>query len=151
MSIKTIMSNSPDFAEPQETAYEAAVRMRQRAVGSLVIINEGYAPIGMITDRDLVERVLAAGKDPEVTRLADIMTPSPVTIPDTADIGRALELMRENSVRRLPVEDELGRVCGIVSLDDILAAFAEKCQGIAQLLRAESPRGVAEATTSRWD
>ena len=151
MSIKTVMSNSPDFAEPQETAYKAAVRMQQRAVGSLVVVNEAYAPIGIITDRDLMERVLAAGKDPETTRLADIMTATPITIEETADIGCALQLMRENSVRRLPVEDELGRVCGVISLDDILAAFAEKCQGIAQLLKAESPRGIAESTTSRWE
>lgn len=151
MSIKTLMSSSPDFAEPQETAYEAAGRMRQRAVGSLVVINDTYAAIGIITDRDLVERVLAAGKDPVSTRLADIMTPSPITVADSDDVGRALQLMREHSVRRLPVEDELGRVCGIVSLDDILAGFAENCQGIAQLLKSESPRGVAEASGSRWD
>lgn len=151
MSIKSVMSSSPDYAEPQETARDAAVRMRQRAVGSLIVISETYAPIGIITDRDLMERVLAADKDPEVTRVADIMTPSPVTIAETETIGRALQLMREHSVRRLPVEDELGRVCGMVSLDDILANFAEQFQGIGQLLKAESPRGVAEASTSRWE
>lgn len=151
MSIKSIMSSSPDFAEPQETAFAAAVRMRQRAVGSLIVINEAYAPIGIVTDRDLVERVLAAGKDPESTTIADIMTVSPTSIAESESIARALQLMREHSFRRLPVEDELGRVCGVVSLDDILASFAEQCQGIAQLLKSESPRGIAEATTSRWE
>jgi CBS domain-containing protein len=151
MCIKTIMSSSPDYAEPQETARDAAMRMRQRAVGSLIVINDAYAPVGIITDRDLMERVLAAGKDPDATRLVDIMTASPATIAETDTIGRALQLMREHSVRRLPVEDELGRVCGLVSLDDILANFAEKCQGIAQLLKSESPRGVAEASASRWE
>jgi CBS domain-containing protein len=151
MSIKTLMSSSPDFAEPQETAREAAVRMRQRGVGSLIVISDTYAPIGIITDRDLMERVLAAGKDPDKTLLADIMTSSPVSVAETEDVGRALQLMREHSVRRLPVEDELGRVCGIISLDDIFAAFAEQCKGVAQLLKAESPRGIAEATTSRWE
>lgn len=151
MSIKSVMSGTPDFAEPQETAFEAAVRMRQRAVGSLIVINDAYAPIGILTDRDLMERVLAAGKNPQSTVIADIMTSSPTSIVETESITRALQLMREHSVRRLPVEDELGRVCGVVSLDDILAAFAEQCQGIAQLLKSESPRGVAEATTSRWE
>ena len=151
MSIKSVMSVSPDFAEPHETAFAAAVRMRQRAVGSLIVINDAYAPIGIVTDRDLMERVLAAGKDPESTPIADIMTPSPTSIVETESISRALQLMHERSVRRLPVEDELGRVCGVVSLDDILAAFGEQCQGIAQLLRSESPRGIAEAATSRWE
>lgn len=151
MSVKAIMSRSPDYVELQENARDAAIRMRQRAVGSLIVISDTYAPIGIITDRDLMERVLAAGKNPETTRIVDIMTPSPATISESGTIGRALELMREHSVRRLPVEDELGRVCGIVSLDDILATYAEQCQGIAQLLKAESPRGIAEATTTRWE
>ncbi len=151
MLLKTVMTRSPDFAEPQETVYQAAVRMRQRAVGSLVVINDAYAAIGIITDRDLVERVMAEGKVPESTRIADVMTSSPITICDTEEIERALQLMHEHSVRRLPVEDELGRVCGIVTLDDILAAFAERCQSIAKLLKSESPRGIAEGVTSRWD
>jgi CBS domain-containing protein len=151
MSIKSLMTSSPDLAEPDESAYQAAVRMRQRAVGSLVIVDDAYAAIGMITDRDLVERVLAAGKDPNATRLADIMSQSPVTIGYAADVGHALRLMQQHSVRRLPVVDDLGRVCGVVALDDILAAFADNCQGVAQLLKSEMPRGIAEATSSRWD
>lgn len=151
MSIKTLMSSSPDFAEPQETAYEAAVRMRQRAVGTLIVVNDVYAAIGIVTDRDLVERVLAAGKNPETTRIADVMTSAPVTIGDTEGVKRALQLMQQHSVRRLPVEDELGRICGVVSLDDILAMVADQCRGLTQLLKAESPRGVAESTASRWD
>jgi CBS domain-containing protein len=151
MSIRSLMSSSPDFADPQESAFEAAVRMRQRAVGSLVVVDDTYAAIGIITDRDLMERVLAAGKDPTTTRLADVMTSSPITIRDTEGVARALQLMCDHAVRRLPVEDEHGRVCGVISLDDIIAAFAEQCQGIAKLLRAESPRGFAEAAATRWD
>jgi CBS domain-containing protein len=79
------------------------------------------------------------------------MTPSPVTVGETDSVSHALHLMREHSIRRLPVEDEVGRVCGMVSLDDILAGIAEQCQGISQLLKAESPRGVAEASASRWE
>ncbi|WP_202921313.1 CBS domain-containing protein [Anatilimnocola aggregata] len=145
------MSRAPDFAEAQETAQQAAVRMRQRAVGSLVVVNDAYAAVGMITDRDLVERVLAAGKAPTTTLLADVMTTSPVVIAETEGSVRALQVMQQNCVRRLPVEDELGRICGIVTLDDILAAYGEDFQRIAALLRSGTPQGIAEAAASRCE
>lgn len=151
MSIKTLMTASPDIAEPQETAWQAAVRMRQRAVGSLVVVNDDYAAIGIITDRDLVERVLAAGKDPQTTRLSEIMTPAPVTIADSQDVHQALRLMGRNFVRRLPVVNESDVVVGVISLDDIVAAWAGDGELIVQLIKGESPQGIAEATNSRWD
>lgn len=151
MSIKTLMTTGPDLAEPQETAWQAAVRMRQRAVGSLVIVNDLYAAIGIITDRDLVERVMAAGKDPQVTRLADIMTPAPVTIADSQEVAQALRIMRKNFVRRLPVVNDCNVVVGLISLDDILAAWAGDGDQIAILLKGEMPAGIAEAAISRWE
>jgi signal-transduction protein with cAMP-binding, CBS, and nucleotidyltransferase domain len=151
MSIKMLMTGAPDVAEPQETAWQAAVRMRQRAVGSLVIINDDYAAIGIITDRDLVERVIAAGKDPQVTRLADIMTPAPVTIAESQNTSQALQLMRKNFVRRLPVVDQRDVVIGLISLDDIMTAWAGDGDQIAQLLKGETPAGIAETPTSRWE
>jgi len=151
MSIKSLMSGTPDLAEPQETAWEAAVRMRQRAVGSLVIVNDDGAAIGIITDRDLVERVMAAGKDPQVTRLADVMTPAPVTIADSQEPSEALRIMRKNSVRRLPVVNHDEVVVGLIALDDILVTWAGDGNQIAQLLRGEMPAGIAEAAVSRWD
>lgn len=151
MCVKKVMSSSPDFAEVHETAFQAAVRMRQRAVGSLVIVNESYAPLGILTDRDLVERVMAAAKDPLSTQLAEIMTSSPIVIGEHESTSQALAMMEENDVRRLPVIDELGRVSGVISLDDVMVELANQCKGIARLLTAESPRGIAESATSRWD
>jgi CBS domain-containing protein len=151
MSIKTLMTRAPDVAGPQETAWEAAVRMQQRAVGSLVIVNDESAAIGIITDRDLVERVMATGKDPQVTRLARVMTPAPVTIAESQGISQAVRIMRKNCVRRLPVVDEDNVVIGLISLDDILTAWAGDGDQIAQLLRGETPAGISEAATSRWE
>jgi CBS domain-containing protein len=151
MSIKTLMTGAPDVAGPQETAWEAAVRMQQRAVGSLVIVNDENAAIGIITDRDLVERVIAAGKDPHVTRLAGVMTPAPVTIAESQGISQALRIMRKNCVRRLPVVDDRNVVIGLISLDDIMSDWAGDGDQIAQLLKGETPAGIAEAATSRWE
>ena len=151
MTIQKLMTGGPDVAELEETAWQAAVRMRQRAIGSLVIVNDNYAAVGIITDRDLVERVMAAGKDSQTTRLAEVMTPAPVTIVETEEVSHALRLMRKNCIRRLPVVNELGVVCGLISLDDILAAWAGDAEQIAQLLKGESPEGIAEAAISRWE
>lgn len=151
MSIQKMLSGTPDVAEPHESASQAAVRMRQRAVGSLVIVNDDYAAVGIITDRDLVERVMAAGKDPIATKLADVMTPAPVTIADSAEVSEAVNLMRKHGVRRLPVVNEIDKVCGLISLDDVIALLAGECENIAQLIKGEMPRGICEATTSRWE
>jgi signal-transduction protein with cAMP-binding, CBS, and nucleotidyltransferase domain len=151
MSIRTLMTKSPDVAGPQETAWESAVRMQQRAVGSLVIVNDENAAIGIITDRDLVERVMAAGKDPQVTRLAGVMTPAPVTIAESQEISHALRVMRMNCVRRLPVVNDHNVVIGVITLDDIMSAWAGDSDQIAQLLKRETPAGIAEETTSRWE
>jgi CBS domain-containing protein len=151
MSIRKLMSGAPDVAGPQETAWEAAVRMQQRAVGSLVVVNDEQAAIGIITDRDLVERVMAAGKDPQVTRLAGVMTPAPVTIDASQEVSQALCVMRKNCVRRLPVVNEQNVVIGVISLDDIISAWAGDGDQIAQLLKGETPAGIADQSTSRWE
>jgi signal-transduction protein with cAMP-binding, CBS, and nucleotidyltransferase domain len=151
MSIKKLMSGAPDVAGPQETAWEAAVRMQQRAVGSLVVFNDEQAAIGIITDRDLVERVMAAGKDPQVTRLAGVMTPAPVTIAESQEVSQALRVMRKNCVRRLPVVNVHNVVIGLIALDDIVSAWASDGDQIAQLLKGETPAGIAEEATSRWE
>jgi CBS domain-containing protein len=151
MTIQKLLTGGPDVAELDETAGQAAVRMRQRAIGSLIIVNDNYAAVGIITDRDLVERVMAAGKDPQTTRLADVMTPAPVTVVASEAVSQALRVMRKNCVRRLPVVNELGVVCGLISLDDILVAWAGDGEQIAQLLKGETPAGIAEATNSRWE
>ena len=151
MSVKKLMSGAPDVAGPQETAWEAAVRMQQRAVGSLVIVNDENAAIGIITDRDLVERVMAAGKDPQVTQLAGVMTAAPITITESQDVSQALRVMRKNYIRRLPVVNERNVVMGLISLDDIMSAWAGDGDQIAQLLKGETPAGIAEEATSRWE
>ena len=133
-----------DLVQPDETAWQAAVRMRQRVVGSLVALDDARQPIGIITDRDLMERVLAAGKDPSVTLARDVMTPRPTTIAEEQSVWRALELMREGRFRRLPVVDQNGALAGLLTLDDVLMLLAEGMAHIGETVRRETPQGVAE-------
>jgi CBS domain-containing protein len=117
--------------------------MHQRSVGALVILNESTEPTGILTDRDLIVRVMAKGLDPNMTTIADVMTMEPKTISEDASIESAMSLMRRGGFRRLPVVDANGKLVGLLSLDDVLMLLAEEFSQIGQLLERETPQGVA--------
>jgi CBS domain-containing protein len=138
MSAGRICSRDVDTASYDESVADAARRMRDRQVGSLIVVDE-QRPVGIITDRDLTVRVLAAGIDPRLTRVSEAMTPSPTTIREDDSIEAALGYMRAGRFRRLPVVGRDGRVIGILALDDVLELVAQELADIGQLLRREAP------------
>jgi CBS domain-containing protein len=108
--------------------------MRDHGVGCLVAIHDGR-PMGLVTDRDLVVRVLAHGIDPKTSLLADFVTYNPVTVATGESVDTASERMRMHGVRRLPLVDERGQVVGIVTADDLIVLLGSElagvCDGIA--------------------
>jgi CBS domain-containing protein len=144
MSVGRICQREVDLARSDETVREAAERMHQRTVGTLVVLGALKQPVGILTDRDLVIRVLAAGRDPGETRVGDVMTPHPTSVEEETPIETALALMKSGAFRRLPVVDRGGRLVGLVSLDDILLLLSEEFVSIGGLLARETPRSVAE-------
>lgn len=142
MSVGKICIREVDTAEAGETVFCAAQRMHQRAVGTLVVVNYAREPIGIVTDRDLVERVVAKGRHPLETLVRDMMTPGPVTISENSSIEMALAAMRSGQFRRLPVVDENQRLVGLVSLDDILVLLAGEFADVGDLLQREMPDAV---------
>ncbi len=148
MTVGRICIREVDTAETRETVWQAAERMHQRAVGTLVVLNDAQQPIGIVTDRDLVERVLAARRDPNATTVGEVMTCEVKTISEDAPIESALSLMRRGRLRRVPVVGEQGKLAGLLSLDDVLMLLAEEFVQIGQVLERETPRGVAEQTLS---
>jgi CBS domain-containing protein len=152
MSLRPVCTREVDVARPFESVWQAAVRMRQRAVGTLVVVNAERRPIGIVTDRDLMERVLATAKDSNTTSIREVMTPEPTTIWEEDSIEMALALMREGGLRRLPVVDADGILVGLVSLDDVLMLMGEEMAQVSEMLRRETPRAFAEEpVASRWD
>ena len=143
MSIGKICSRGVDTATPEESVLTLAQRMHARKVGTLVVINNNREPIGIITDRDLSMRVVAAGADPARMTACDVMTPSPTTVHFDTDIKDVLGVMRNNSCRRIPVVDGLDHLVGLVSLDDIVELLADEFQTIRDLIREESPESLA--------
>lgn len=144
MSVGRVCVREVDTVDPVETAEVAAGRMHQRAVGALVVVNAEAEPIGIVTDRDLVIRVLARGRIPSETLVQDIMTPGPKTASEQTAIESALSMMRSGRFRRLPVVDPDNKLAGLVTLDDILMLLAEEFAVIGGVLERETPRGVIE-------
>lgn len=116
--------------------------MRRRGVGTLVVINDYQHPVGLVTDRDLVLRVLAELVDPQHTPVEAVMTRHPKTVMEKTSIEQAVELMSSGGYRRLPVVSDAGEVVGMVSLSDVLELSAENFKLIRQILTRERPHQV---------
>jgi CBS domain-containing protein len=144
MSIGRICVREVDTARPDESVAVIAERMHQRSVGALVVTNDTDHVVGIVTDRDLVSRVLAKGLSPTETPVRDVMTVSPKTISEWTQIESALLIMRSGRFRRIPVVDHDSKLVGLITLDDILMLLAEEFSQIGRLLKRETPRAVIE-------
>jgi CBS domain-containing protein len=113
----------PAFTVVQDaTVVRAAEEMRDKEVGDVVVVDAEDTVVGIVTDRDLAVRVIAAHRDPDVTKVDEVMTPSPVTVRALEPVEEAERLMREHLVHRLPVVDAEGRAVGMLSLEDLAAS-----------------------------
>jgi CBS domain-containing protein len=112
------MTADPRGVELETGVAEAARILRDEDVGSLPVLREGRV-IGMLTDRDLVVRVLAEGRDPGSTRVAEVVSGDPVTVRADQDLDEAVRLMARHQVRRLPVVEDGDRLVGILAQADV--------------------------------
>jgi CBS domain-containing protein len=116
--IRDIMTRGAECIGEDETVLEAAKRMAQLDVGALPICSEGNQLTGMLTDRDIVVKVLAKGKDPSSTTAVELEQGEAVTVDADDSVDQALQAMTKHKVRRLPVV-EGGRLVGMVSQGDV--------------------------------
>ncbi|HXJ37588.1 MAG TPA: CBS domain-containing protein [Candidatus Eisenbacteria bacterium] len=138
MTVNDLCRRDVDTVTYDQSALDAARCMRDRQVGSVVVV-DAHRPVGILTDRDLTVRVLAAGLDPGTTRVSEVMTPSPTTVREDVTIVDAVGAMRAGRFRRLPVIRSNGHLVGILALDDVLAMAADELAQVGPLLRRESP------------
>lgn len=140
MSVEALCNYNVASIDPGASLTDAAVRMREAHVGDLVVTEhrEGSdVPVGIVTDRDLVIEVLAAGVDPNELRVADIMSSGVVTVRRDNGLELALRIMHRHGLRRLPVVDSHGGLIGIFSVDDVVAYLAGLAAHVAETLRVE--------------
>ncbi len=126
------ISNFPVVsAFPDQPVMDAVVLMRDEKVGSVVVV-EHQRPIGILTDRDILMRITAEGKDASVTQIRDIMTPNPVVISEEKGVGEVIQVMKVHGKRRFPVVSKEGNLLGIITLDDLLVLLGAEMNGIGQ-------------------
>jgi CBS domain-containing protein len=118
--VADIMTKSVVMTNPEASITDTCKLMADKGVGSVVVV-EANKLVGIVTERDIVRRALAAGKEPTTTKINEIMSKPVTTTTPTADVGDATELMRLKNVRRLPVLDKNRVLVGIVTSDDIIA------------------------------
>jgi CBS domain-containing protein len=150
--VRDLMTTQPLVCTPEDTVVEAARLMRDANVGALPVVQdrEDQRVIGIVSDRDIVCRIVAPGGDPWLATVAEALSDDVTVLRETASMDDAVRRMSERQVRRLPVVDASGRLVGILAQADLARASAD--QGDLDDELAEVLEEISEpATNSRAD
>ncbi len=130
--------------QPRATVFEAAEMMAKEGIGAMVVL-DGATLVGIISERDLVTRVLAKRRHSEETLVSDVMTTNVRTITDDQSIESALEIMHRQKFRHLPLVDERAQVIGMVSmralLRDRVGELSQKNADLMSFISTDGPGG----------
>ncbi len=118
MKVRDVMTEKPIHISKDETVAVAARTLTNYNIGAVPVCDGSGRLCGMVTDRDMVIRCIAAGKDPQRTKIAEVMTGGVITAGPNMETTDAANVMGSRQVRRLPVVEN-GKLCGIVSLGDL--------------------------------
>jgi CBS domain-containing protein len=140
MKVRELMTKQPTTVEPNATLGEVATLMKQEDCGSIPVVEAGRL-VGIVTDRDIVIRGVAAGLDPKTQRVSNVMSSDPVTIDAGEDVDEAERKMADRQIRRLPVV-EGGRLVGIIVTAQIARTGNERKVG-------ETLKEISEPTSGR--
>ena len=118
-TIREVMTPGPLTVEATSTVAEAALAMKGADVGPVPVLDTNGRLCGILTDRDITVRVVAEGLDPKTTSVGDVSSVELIVLSPDDTVDDAVQLMRERSIRRLPIVDDSGKPVGIVSLGDL--------------------------------
>src|SRR2546428_12254166 len=125
--VRDAMSGTVRTASLSQTLHQVARVMKDEDVGSLPVVEDGSL-VGVVTDRDIVVRAVAEGRDPDTVTVGEVLSRDPVTIEPDQTLDQALQLMAQHQVRRLPVVDG-GELVGVVAQADVAQKASEKETG----------------------
>ncbi len=135
--VTEVMSEAPvDVVEKGLNVMYAASIMKERARGSLVVVDDGK-PVGIITERDIVRRLVAEGKNASATQVGEIMSTPLISVGPEATLAAAVRVMYENGIRRLPIVEN-DRVIGIITSTDLARVLYRERERSDEILRAMS-------------
>src|SRR4051812_16055205 len=150
MKVSQLMTKNVSVADLETTLEEIATMMRDEDAGAIPVLDGGKV-VGIVTDRDIVLRCIAQGRDPVGTTSEDILSAELTTIGPSEDIDIAARVMAQRQVRRLPVVDESGKLLGMLSLGDIAVKedgdidSAEALEGVSRGVKDEGGRRTGQA------
>lgn len=137
MPIESLLRRPVATLPPDARCSEAAKLMRDENIGAVVVADADGRPLGLVTDRDLVVRVIAGGEDAETLRLRDVMSAEPIYRHRGRSIDQVIATMRDLAIRRIPIVDDDGRLRGVVTMDDLLILLADQLGALAETVRQE--------------
>jgi CBS domain-containing protein len=115
--VRELMTSQPVTLRSDQPLTEAAQTMREQGIGDILVMDDGQLK-GLVTDRDIVVRAVADGRNPRDTQVREVCSPDLVTVTPEDDADTAVRRMREHGVRRIPVVDD-GRPVGVLSIGDM--------------------------------
>jgi CBS domain-containing protein len=118
MKVSEVMTRNPEIIKADESVLKAAETLARKKIGALPV-EKNDRLIGMLTDRDIVVRVVAGGRDPKKTKVEEVVSPEPKYCYEDEDVEHVAKNMHQLLVRRLPVMNRDKRLVGIVSIEDI--------------------------------
>ncbi len=134
MSERTVFQSMPHrpvvWIRPDESVHEAACVMTRARCGSVLVMQPGHL-LGILTERDLMTRVLARARDPATTRVEEVMTPHPICVAPELPVAQAVLIMLEKGFRHLPVMKD-AQILGVFSARDALPREVGAAMGIAE-------------------
>jgi CBS domain-containing protein len=144
MKVRQVAQVPPPTVSPASTVREA-VAVMERSRGGAVVVVDGARLVGVLSERDVMLRVVGAGRDPDTTPVAEVMTADVATVSPETSMVSALELMVERHVRHLPVLADDGAVWGFVSIRNLLQShvefLADQLRSLESFITADGPGG----------
>jgi CBS domain-containing protein len=140
MTVGTVCNHNVATIGASESIVDAAVRMREEHVGNLIVVERrgsGRAPIGILTDRDIIVGVVAKRVSPDSLTVGDAMSREPLTVREEDALESALREMQRCGVRRAPVVGHRGELVGVLSIDDVIQHLSQQLNRLANLIRLE--------------
>ena len=137
MSLRKFTHTNAVIVDPAAKVVEAAELMKRKNVGSVIVVDY-QKPVGILTDRDIVLRVVTEGLDASNTSVGEVMTKELATLPQHLGLYEALEQIKQVGVRRFPLVDTEEHLAGIFTLDDVLLLLGKEMSDVATILQEES-------------
>lgn len=129
MDVTSVMTSNPACCRPDASVREVARLMLDNDCGEIPVVDESMRPLGVVTDRDIVVRVVAEGRDTNSVKVSECMSTPPTTVTTDAKLSDVTDVMESRQIRRVPVVDKDGKLCGIVAQADLALQGSDRKTG----------------------